>query len=92
MCQLIILDHIAALCNEQSKRIYFLRHLLRSFGVRKQSILLSVIMSVLQYLNSIWYISVSVMLKTKLFKSITNCSRIVGQPLEKLYDSYAIYE
>ncbi len=35
VCQLIILDHIDALCNRTKQRIYFLRHLLRSFGVRK---------------------------------------------------------
>ncbi len=40
-------------------------------------------MSVLQYCNS----SLSVMRKTKLFNQLQICSRIVGQPLEKLYDS-----
>jgi hypothetical protein len=82
-------DHIDALCNRTKQRIYFLRRL-RSFGVRKQILLLffiSVIMSVLQYCNSVWYRSLSVTLKTKLFYQLKICSRIVGQPLEKLYDS-----
>jgi len=71
------------------QRIYFF-HRLRSFGVRKQILLLfyrCVIMSKLQYCNSIWYKSLSVMLKTKLYNQLKICSKIVGQPLEKLYDS-----
>ncbi len=81
-------DHIDALCKRTKQRIYFRR--LRSFGVRKQILLLffmSVIMSVQQYCNSIWYRSLSVILKTKLFNQLKICSRIVDQPLEKLYDS-----
>ncbi len=67
-------DHIDALCNRTKQRIYFL-HRLRSFGVRKQILLLffmSVIMRVLQYCNSIWYRRLSVMLKTKLFNQLKN--------------------
>ncbi len=80
-------DHIDTLCKRVKQRIYFLRHL-RSFGVSRKILLLffmSVIMSILQYCNSKWFKSLSVKLKTKLFNYIT-CSRIVGQPLEKLYD------
>lgn len=57
--------------------------------MRREILLLffiSVIMSILQYCNSVWYKSLSVKLKTKLFNYIKICSRIVGQPLEKLYD------
>jgi len=77
-------------CTLTQQSIYFLCHL-RSFGVRKHQILLlfyrSVIISILQCCNSIWYKSLSVMLKTKLYNQLKICSKIVGQPLEKLYDS-----
>ncbi len=80
-------DHIDALCQRTKQRIYFLRRL-RSFRVRKQiSVSVISVMSVQQYCNSIWYQSLPVMLKTKLFNQLKICSRIVGQPLEKLYDS-----
>jgi len=51
-------DHIDSLCKITKQKIYFLRRL-RSFGVRKQILLLffrSVIMSILQYCNSIWLV------------------------------------
>ncbi len=79
---------ILILCKRVKQRIYSLRHL-RSFEVSRKILLLffmSVIMSILQYCNSIWFKSLSVKLKTKLFNYIKTCSRIVGQPLEKLYD------
>ncbi len=82
-------DDIDALSKRTKQIIYFLCRL-RSSGVRQLILLLffmSVIMSILQYCNSIWYRSLSVILKSKLFNQLKICSRIVGQPIEKLYDS-----
>ncbi len=58
-------DHIDTLCKRVKQRVYFL-HRLRSFGVSRKILLLffmSVIMSILQYCNSIWFRSLSVKLK-----------------------------
>ena len=78
-------DHIDVI----SMQIIYFLHRLRSFGARKQILLLffmSVIMSVLQYCNSVWYMSLSVSLKTKLMNLLEMCSKIVGQPLQKVYE------
>lgn len=80
-------NHIDTLCKRAKPRITFLRRL-RSCVVRGKFgyFFMSVIMSILQYCNSIWYKSLSVKLKTKLFIHIKICSRIVGKFLEKRYD------
>ena len=82
-------DHIEFVCKKTKQRIYFLRRL-RSFGASKQILLLfftSVIMSVLQYCYTTWYKSLSTTLKSKLLHQMKICSKIVGQPLEKFYES-----
>lgn len=82
-------DHIESVCKKTKQRIYFLRRL-RSFGASGQILLLfftSVIMSVLQYCNTTWYKCLSTALKSKLLHQMKICSKIVGQPLEKLYES-----
>ncbi len=43
-------------------------------------------MSVLQYCNPVCYISVSVILKTKLTNLIKTFSKLVGQLLQKVYE------
>ena len=82
-------DHIESLCMKTKQRIYFLRRL-RSFGASRRILLLfftSVIMSVLQYCSTTWYGCLSVALKSQLLQQLSICSKIVGQPLQKLYTS-----
>ena len=82
-------DHIESLCMKTKQRIYFLRRL-RSFGASRRILLLfftSVIMSVLQYCSTTWYGCLSVALKSQLLQQLSICSKIVGQPLLKLYTS-----
>ena len=82
-------DQIESLCMKTKQRIYFLRRL-RSFGASRRILLLfftSVIMSVLQYCSTTWYGCLSVALKSQLLQQLSICSKIVGQPLQKLYTS-----
>ncbi len=47
----------------------------------------SVIMSVQQYCYTTWHKCLSTTLKSKLLHQMKSCSKIVGQHLEKLYES-----
>ena len=82
-------DQIEAVCKKTKQRIYFLRRL-RSFGTSKRILLLfftSVILSVLQYCSTSWFGCLSDTLRTKVLKPLNICSKIVGQPLETLFDT-----
>ena len=80
-------DQIESVCKKTKQRIYFLRRL-RSFGASRQILLMfftSVIMSVLQYCSTTWYGCLSAALKSQLLQQLNICSKIVGQPLQRLY-------
>ena len=80
-------DQIESVGKKTKQRVYFLRRL-RSFGASRQILLLfftSVIMSVLQYCSTTWYGCLSVALKSQLLQQLSICSKIVGQPLQRLY-------
>lgn len=47
---------------------------------------MSVIMSVLQYCNTVWFISLSDNLKMKLMNLLKMCSKPVGKPLQRVYE------
>ena len=82
-------EQIESVCKKTKQRIYFLRRL-RSFGASRQILLLfftSVIMSVLQYCSTTWYGCLSAALKAQLLQQLNICSKIVGQPLQRLYTS-----
>ena len=80
-------DHIDFTCKKIQQRIYFLRRL-RSFGASAQIIFLfftSVIQSVMLYCSTAWYNSLSVKNKAKLQRQIKICSKIIGLPIENLF-------
>ena len=81
--------HIDFICKKTKQRIYFLRRL-RSFGATQQVLLMffiSVVLSVMQYCNAIWYSCLTVTAKSGLRHLIKICSKIVGQPLEVLFEA-----